>query len=93
MFWLSVHLDQPDMAKSLLENSEILQKIVLNILRIVKIKKGEIEKNMIKSLSRRNSNRAIISRQSKTIVNIKQLPTLPNATPLQHKKTENPAMA
>lgn len=47
MFWLAIHMESLDIAKLLLEQSEILQRIVVNILRIAKIKKVEIEKSVV----------------------------------------------
>ena len=73
-----LHMDMPEVSKYLLENSEILQKIVINILRIVKVKKAEIERTVIQNLSRRSSNKVIISRPSKTVINVSQMPSILN---------------
>ena len=42
MFWLAIHMETLEIGKVLLDNSEILKRIVLNILKIAKIRKNEI---------------------------------------------------
>eukprot|EP00347_Sterkiella_histriomuscorum_P020408 403337919 len=87
MFWLAIHMESLDIAKLLLEKSDILMRIVVNILKIAKIKKIEIEKSVVQNLSRRNS-KHIQSRPSKTIIEVSHIPSLPHSPLIQNNKTD-----
>ena len=47
MFWLAVHQECADIAIALIEHSEVLQSVVINILKIAKLRKSDIEKSLI----------------------------------------------
>ncbi|CDW88899.1 UNKNOWN [Stylonychia lemnae] len=92
MFWLAIHMETLDIAKTLLECSEILQRIAVNILKIAKIKKNEIEKSQLQNLTRRNS-KPIMSRQSKTIIQVSHIPTIPLSPLIINNKTIDVSLA